>query len=179
MSTRVKGATVLVRAHQLDEEGFAERRVAGRPGAERGATAFVRVDQAVASTPGVVGGTRPRFLRGVHGRPGVAIANVYPKGSPQDVSTADLLHTVRNQVVPAAELMPAAKAWVGKLAQYSPTAIRFLKASFNADTDHQGGLSQLSQAGLDVFSVTGEAKEGAAAFAEKRKPDFTAHQLAH
>src|ERR1700730_4807872 len=32
-----------------------------------------------------------------------------------------------NKVVPAAELMPAAKAWVGKLAQYSPTAIRFLK----------------------------------------------------
>jgi 2-ketocyclohexanecarboxyl-CoA hydrolase len=84
-----------------------------------------------------------------------------------------------NKVVPAEELMPAAKAWVNQLAQYSPTAIRFLKHSFNADTDHQGGLSQLSQAGLDVFSVTDEAREGAAAFAEKRKPDFTAHQVKH
>ncbi len=46
-------------------------------------------------------------------------------------------------------------------------------------TDHQGGLSQMSQAGLDVFAVTDEAKEGAAAFAEKRKPDFTTHQITH
>ena len=84
-----------------------------------------------------------------------------------------------NKVVPAEELMPAAKAWVNQLAQYSPTAIRFLKHSFNADTDHQGGLSQMSQAGLDVFSVTDEAKEGAAAFAGKRKPDFTTHQVTH
>ena len=84
-----------------------------------------------------------------------------------------------NKVVPAEELMPAAKAWVNQLAQYSPTAIRFLKHSFNADTDHQGGLSQMSQAGLDVFAVTDEAREGAAAFAEKRKPDFTAHQITH
>ncbi len=51
--------------------------------------------------------------------------------------------------------------------------------SFNADTDHQGGLSQMSQAGPDVFSVTDEAREGAAAFAEKRKPDFTTHQVTH
>jgi naphthoate synthase len=84
-----------------------------------------------------------------------------------------------NKVVPADELLPAAKEWVGKLAKYSPTAIRFLKHSFNADTDHQGGLSQLSMAGLDVFLVTDEAKEGAAAFTEKRPPDFTKHQLPH
>ncbi len=84
-----------------------------------------------------------------------------------------------NKVVPAEELLPAAQAWVNQLAQYSPTAIRFLKHSFNADTDHQGGLSQMAMAGLDVFAVTDEAREGAAAFAEKRKPDFNAHQIAH
>src|SRR5207302_4559886 len=50
------------------------------------AAAFLRVDQAVASTPGVVGATRPKSLPGLNGRPGVALANVYPKGSPQDVS---------------------------------------------------------------------------------------------
>ena len=32
----------------------------------------------------------------------MAIADVYPKGSPQDASTADLLHYVRGTVVPAA-----------------------------------------------------------------------------
>jgi putative drug exporter of the RND superfamily len=66
--------------------------------------AFARVERAVASTPGVVGSTRPQFIpsRGP-GLPGVALADVYPKGSPQDASTSDLLHAVRGEVVPAAE----------------------------------------------------------------------------
>jgi naphthoate synthase len=84
-----------------------------------------------------------------------------------------------NKVVPKEELLPAAKEWVEELAAYSPTAIRFLKHSFNADTDHQGGLSQLAIAGLEVFAETDEAKEGAIAFAEKRKPDFAKHQIGH
>jgi putative drug exporter of the RND superfamily len=66
--------------------------------------AFARVERAVASTPGVVGSTSPRFIPGrAPGLPGVGLADVYPKGSPQDGSTSDLLHTVRDQVVPAAE----------------------------------------------------------------------------
>jgi len=66
--------------------------------------AFVRVDRAVAATPGVVGATRPEFIPSrAPGLPGVALADVYPKGSPQDASTSDLLHTVRDRVVPAAE----------------------------------------------------------------------------
>ncbi len=67
------------------------------------AGAFLRVRQAVLHTPGVVGGAAPRFIPGVNGRPGVATALVYPQGSPQAKSTADLLHTVRNKVIPAAE----------------------------------------------------------------------------
>jgi putative drug exporter of the RND superfamily len=66
--------------------------------------AFSRVERAVAATPGVVGSTRAVFIPGrAPGLPGVALADVYPKGSPQDASTSDLLHTVRGQVVPAAE----------------------------------------------------------------------------
>ncbi|MGQ0466991.1 MAG: enoyl-CoA hydratase-related protein [Sporichthyaceae bacterium] len=84
-----------------------------------------------------------------------------------------------NKVVPREQLLPEAKAWIEELAQYSPTAIRFLKHSFNADTDHQAGLSQMAIAGMDVFAETDEAKEGAIAFAEKRKPDFRAHQINH
>jgi RND superfamily putative drug exporter len=65
--------------------------------------AFERVQQAVAKTPGVVGASTPRFLPSPSpGQPGVAIANAYPKGSPQDESTSNLLHTVRNEVIPAA-----------------------------------------------------------------------------
>ena len=76
--------------------------------------AFVRVERAVASTPGVVGATTPRFLPSrAPGLPGVALANVYPKGSPQDASTSDLLHTVRNQVIPAASRGTGLKVLVG------------------------------------------------------------------
>jgi putative drug exporter of the RND superfamily len=64
--------------------------------------AFIRVEQAVANTPDVVKATKPAFIAGVHGHPAVAIADVYPKGSPQAVSTANLLSRVRDQVVPAA-----------------------------------------------------------------------------
>ena len=84
-----------------------------------------------------------------------------------------------NKVVPKEELLPMAKAWGEKMAGYSPTALRFLKASFNADTDHQSGLSQLSSAGLDTFVLTDEAKEGAAAFTEKRAPEFTKYLKTH
>ena len=84
-----------------------------------------------------------------------------------------------NKVVPGDQLLDAAKEYGNTIAQYSPTALRFLKHSFNADTDHQGGLSQMAIAGMDVFAVTDEAKEGAAAFAEKRKPDFARYQVEH
>ena len=38
-----------------------------------------------------------------HGRPTVAIANVYPKGSPQAASTSDLLSRVRNHGHPGGD----------------------------------------------------------------------------
>jgi dihydroxynaphthoic acid synthetase len=84
-----------------------------------------------------------------------------------------------NRVVPKDELLPLAKEWGAKIGSYSPTALRFLKASFNADTDHQGGLSQLAFAGLDTFAQTDEAKEGAIAFVEKRQPDFGKYYRSH
>jgi RND superfamily putative drug exporter len=67
-------------------------------------TSFVDVEQAVARTPGVAGATQPRFLPDrLPGLPGVALADVYPRGSPQAAATSDLLHAVRTHVIPAAE----------------------------------------------------------------------------
>jgi RND superfamily putative drug exporter len=66
------------------------------------AAAFVRIERAVASAPDVVAATRPRFAPGVGGHSPVALAYVYPRGSPQAVSTANLLHAVRGKVIPAA-----------------------------------------------------------------------------
>lgn len=80
-----------------------------------------------------------------------------------------------NKVVPADLLLDEAGAWAREIADKSPTAIRFLKQSFNADTDHQAGLSNLSMSALDLFTASPEGLEGAAAFAEKRPPDFNRH----
>jgi RND superfamily putative drug exporter len=77
------------------------------------ARSFLAIEQAVARTPGVVGSTVPKIIPGANGRPGVAIADIYPKGSPQDASTADLLHTVRGSVVPAASRGTGVQVLVG------------------------------------------------------------------
>jgi dihydroxynaphthoic acid synthetase len=77
-----------------------------------------------------------------------------------------------NLVVPGDQLRETALAWGRRIASYSPTALRFLKHSFNADSDHLAGLSHLAFDGLEVFSHTEEAAEGAQAFAEKRIPNF-------
>lgn len=88
-----------------------------------------------------------------------------------DAATAERWGLV-NEVVAQDQVLPTAIAWGKKIAGFSPTALRFLKHSFNADSDHIVGIQQLSYAGLDLFTETEEAHEGAAAFAEKRQPDF-------
>jgi dihydroxynaphthoic acid synthetase len=88
-----------------------------------------------------------------------------------DAETAERWGLV-NAVVPGDQLMPTALEWGRRIASHSPTALRFLKHSFNADSDAIGGLSHLAFDGLELFSGTAEAAEGARAFAEKRAPDF-------
>ena len=84
-----------------------------------------------------------------------------------------------NKVVPADQLMTEVRQWVAEVAALSPTAIRFLKQSFNADTDHQAGFSNMAMTALDMFSVSPEGMEGANAFAEKRPADFAPHVIWH
>ena len=75
-----------------------------------------------------------------------------------------------NEVVP--QPLETAREWAAKINALSPTALRFLKHSFNADSDHLAGLSSLAFDGLEVFSHTAEAAEGAQAFNEKRAPEY-------
>jgi 1,4-dihydroxy-2-naphthoyl-CoA synthase len=88
-----------------------------------------------------------------------------------DAATAERWGLV-NEVVPAERLLDTAREWARKIGSYSPTALKFLKHSFNADTDHLGGLSHLAFDGLELFTSSDEGMEGARAFAEKRDPDF-------
>lgn len=77
-----------------------------------------------------------------------------------------------NKVVPFACLEAETVAWAEEILQHSPTALRFLKAAFNADTDGLAGLQQLAGDATLLFYTTDEAKEGRDAFKDKRRPDF-------
>ena len=90
-----------------------------------------------------------------------------------DAETAERWGLV-NRVVEADELLPLALEWGRKACALSPTALKTLKHSFNADSDHIVGIQSLAFDVLDLFVDTPEAKEGGAAFIEKRPPDFGA-----
>ena len=77
-----------------------------------------------------------------------------------------------NKVVPAAELDAAVQDWTDKIAQRSPTALAFLKRSFNADSDAIRGISNMALHAVKLFYATDESREGVNAFNEKRAPDF-------
>jgi RND superfamily putative drug exporter len=63
--------------------------------------ALARVAAAVRSTPGVAAATAAG-LQPARGGGQVALAEVVPRGSPQDASTTALLHRLRDRVLPAA-----------------------------------------------------------------------------
>lgn len=78
-----------------------------------------------------------------------------------------------NQVVPLADLKNEVRKWADEMLAMSPTAIKVLKHSFNADSDSIAGIGAISFDSLELFVDTPEAKEGVAAWNEKRKPDFS------
>ena len=92
-----------------------------------------------------------------------------------DAETAERWGLV-NKIVPGERLLEEAKSWGREVAALSPTAIRFLKTSFNADSDQIFGQGKLAFAGLEAFAHTEEAEEGRRAFAEKRDPDFSKYR---
>ena len=77
-----------------------------------------------------------------------------------------------NAVVPFKDLENETIQWCREILTKSPTAIRLLKASLNADCDGQAGLQQLAGDATLLFYQTEEAQEGRDAFKEKRDPDF-------
>jgi naphthoate synthase len=77
-----------------------------------------------------------------------------------------------NRVVPLEELEAEGVRMARRILQHSPTAIRCLKAAFNADCDGQAGIQELAGHATQLFYMTEEAQEGRDAFVEKREPDF-------
>ena len=63
--------------------------------------------------------------------------------------------------------------WAKEILQHSPTAIRCLKSSFNAESDGLSGIQELAGNATHLFYKTNEAQEGKDAFLQKRKPNFS------
>ncbi|MBC7727341.1 MAG: enoyl-CoA hydratase [Microbacteriaceae bacterium] len=81
-----------------------------------------------------------------------------------------------NRVVPAAQLVDAARAWAAELAALPTVAIGYMKRNLNAGL--RGSLSDV----LDAEAIhmirtfeTSDHKGAAAAFVEKRAPHFEGH----
>jgi len=77
-----------------------------------------------------------------------------------------------NTVVPVDQLEAEGINWGNEILDKSPTAIRCLKAAFNADCDGQMGLQELAGNATLLYYMTEEGSEGKQAFLEKRKPNF-------
>ena len=81
-----------------------------------------------------------------------------------------------NTVVPLAALEEESVRWCQQMLQHSPTALRLLKAGFNADTDGMAGIQELAGNATALFYMTEEGQEGRNAFNEKRTPDFSPYR---
>lgn len=78
-----------------------------------------------------------------------------------------------NTIVPLEDLIFESRKWAQEMLEKSPTALRFLKASFNADTDWVYGMQAIAHGATSLFYQTEEAWEGRTAFLEKRPPNFS------
>ncbi len=77
-----------------------------------------------------------------------------------------------NAVVPPERLDDEVATWCSEMLGKSPTALAFLKASFNADSDHLWGLEAVTKHALHLYYGTDEAVEGRNAFVEKRPAEY-------
>jgi len=62
-----------------------------------------------------------------------------------------------NKVVPLTKLSEEAENWCREISKLSPTAIKFLKFAFNADSDQIYGLENLSMSAVRLFWQTEES----------------------
>jgi dihydroxynaphthoic acid synthetase len=88
-----------------------------------------------------------------------------------DAETAERWGLV-NAVVPLADLRAVVQDWGERMCGLAPTALAFLKESFNADSEAIGGIGRIAHRALDLYVQTDESREGGDAFAERRPPDF-------
>jgi 2-ketocyclohexanecarboxyl-CoA hydrolase len=80
-----------------------------------------------------------------------------------------------NAVVPHDKLDEEVELWCAEICSKSPTALALAKRSFNLDSEGIRAIGAMGFEALSLYYQTDEAKEGVAAFKEKRQPDFRRH----
>ena len=78
-----------------------------------------------------------------------------------------------NFVFPAETLEEETYKICREILQLSPSALKTLKASFNADVEQIAGIQELAAISLFQYYSGDESKEGTNAFLEKRLPDYS------
>ena len=141
----------------------------------------VLCDLTVASTRAVFGQVGPRFGSFDGGFGAIYLARVIGEKKAREMwylcqqySAKEALEMgLVNKVVPPEELEQAVMSWARDLLQRGPTALRFLKHAFNADTDHVYGIQNLAHGATSFYYESEEGREGTNAFLEKRAPDYS------
>lgn len=141
----------------------------------------VLCDLTIASTRAVFGQIGPKYGSFDGGFGAIYLAHIVGEKKAREIwylchrySAQEALEMgLVNKVVPPEELETAVLSWSGELLQRGPTALRFLKHAFNADTDHVYGIQNLAHGATSFYYSTEEGEEGARAFLEKREPDFS------
>jgi len=81
-----------------------------------------------------------------------------------------------NAVVPLERLEEETLDWCRQMLKLSPTALRLIKAGFNADTDGLAGIQELAGNATGLFYMSAEGQEGRDAWLEKRAPEFAKYR---
>jgi enoyl-CoA hydratase len=92
-------------------------------------------------------------------------------GEPVDAATAAAWGLV-NEVVPADQLAARALELARRIAENAPTAVQAAKQLVDAASG-EGLATTLDALAAGLAAATGDAREGIAAFREKRKPKYT------
>ncbi len=141
----------------------------------------VLCDLTIASTRAVFGQVGPKFGSFDAGFGAIYLARIVGEKKAREIWYLCRQYTAQealemglvNKVVPPEELEEEVMRWARELLKRSPTALRFLKHAFNADTDHVYGIQNLAHGATSLFYLTEECQEGTRAFLEKREPDYS------
>ncbi|MCL5962220.1 MAG: enoyl-CoA hydratase-related protein [Chloroflexi bacterium] len=82
-----------------------------------------------------------------------------------------------NKVVAPDKLMEETEAWCREILALSPTSLRFLKTTMNADSDSIFGLAGTAASGLWLYWQSEEAKEGRKAYEGKRRANWEVFRI--